>query len=62
VEFARERGAEQVKARLIPTKKNGPCLSFWQSSGFAADGDQHFTWDARSIYPLPDPIALEWKR
>jgi len=59
VETARTLSVEQVVAELIPTKKNGPCLEFWQRSGFQRVGDTRFTWDARQEYPLPGVISLE---
>src|SRR5260370_13316444 len=38
VETARTLSVEQVVAELIPTKKNGACLEFWQRSGFQRVG------------------------
>jgi FkbH-like protein len=62
VEHARARGAERVEAIFVPTAKNKPCLTFWQSSGFGCDDGQTFVWDARSPYSLPEPVQLEWRR
>lgn len=62
VETAREAGAKEVEARLLPTKKNKPCLEFWQRSGLAAAGETEFRWDASAPYPLPTCIQLDWSK
>jgi FkbH-like protein len=62
VTAAIERGATRVLAEYVPTSKNKPCLSFWQSSGFANNGDKEFIWDNERSYPLPDAIDLEWRK
>jgi FkbH-like protein len=59
VDTARTLSLENVVADLIPTKKNGPCLDFFQRSGFRRDGETRFTWDARQEYPLSAVISLE---
>jgi FkbH-like protein len=59
VDRARSLSLERVVADLIPTKKNAPCLEFWQRSGFQREGETRFTWDARQEYPLSPVIALE---
>jgi predicted enzyme involved in methoxymalonyl-ACP biosynthesis len=59
VDRARSLALEGVVADLIPTKKNGPCLEFWQRSGFQREGENRFTWNARQEYPLSPVIALE---
>jgi FkbH-like protein len=61
VEWARARDLKSVYAQLIPTKKNQPCLEFWNRSGFTrVDGDSPFTWDAMREYGLPECIATNW--
>jgi FkbH-like protein len=62
VASAAEKMAKSVVADFLPTAKNKPCLSFWQSSGFANEGDRRFTWDAAQAYPLPEAIELEWRK
>jgi predicted enzyme involved in methoxymalonyl-ACP biosynthesis len=62
VEHARAAGATQIEAPLVPTAKNKPCLSFWQGSGFASNGETSFTWNANAPYAQPPMIALEWVR
>jgi FkbH-like protein len=62
VEHARSRGAERVEAIFVPTAKNKPCLTFWQSSGFSCDDGQTFVWDPSRPFVLPEPVQLEWRR
>jgi len=57
VSGARKRGASQVRARYLPTKKNKPVLEFFQRSGFEAVGDE-FIWDATHEYALPEVIQI----
>lgn len=59
VAAARKLSLEQVVAELVPTAKNGPCLEFWQKSGFRVESPTRFTWDAHNEYPLPNVITLE---
>jgi FkbH-like protein len=60
VATARNLSLARVVADLIPTKKNGPCLEFWQQrSGFQREGDTHFTWNAHQEYALPNVVSLE---
>ena len=49
--------AEEVTACFGPTKKNKPCLDFWQRSGFRADGKHRFRW--RLDQPFPEPKEVE---
>jgi FkbH-like protein len=62
VETARAAGMTSVEARLLPTKKNRPCLDFWRRSGFALADPELFRWDAVAAYALPSCIHLEWQR
>jgi len=62
VRAAIARSAKSVSARYLPTPKNKPCLTFWQTSGFNNQADAFFTWDTASVYPLPDAIRLDWRR
>ena len=61
-EWARARGAAEVRARCLPTKKNTPCRDFLRASGWTVGGadDLTFTWDTTAPYLLPAPITLEW--
>jgi FkbH-like protein len=58
VEASRRRGAARVEAEYLLTAKNKPCLEFWQRSGFLANGNQSFSWDARQPYPCPVAVGL----
>jgi len=58
VAAARKRGAKEVRARYLPTKKNKPVLEFFQRSGFEAVGDE-FVWDTAREYALPEVIQLK---
>jgi FkbH-like protein len=63
-ELARAGAAASVRAEYLPTAKNGPCLAFWQRSGFAIEGDDErttFVWETETIYALPSAITLERK-
>jgi FkbH-like protein len=62
VETARARGASAVVAKYLATPKNKPCLTFFRSSGLTNEDDREFRWDAGQVYPLPDPIKLDWRR
>jgi FkbH-like protein len=58
VEWARQRNLELVDAHYLPTKKNKPCLDFWQRSGCEPADEGHFVWRADAPYVLPACIAL----
>ncbi|HVJ16535.1 MAG TPA: HAD-IIIC family phosphatase [Polyangiaceae bacterium] len=57
VRSAQQRNARRVEALYLETKKNKPCLEFWERSGFSAQ-DWVFSWDASQPYPCPSPVAL----
>lgn len=59
VQAAAARAAREVRARLLPTPKNGPCLEFFQRCGWAEEGEHRFRWDATRPYPLPAAVRLE---
>jgi FkbH-like protein len=59
VDRARALGVKEIDAALITTKKNKPCLGFFEGSGFTHAGEQRFTWDATKPYELPAAIRLE---
>ncbi|MBF5042607.1 HAD-IIIC family phosphatase [Aggregicoccus sp. 17bor-14] len=58
VAYARTQGLSEVVADFLPTKKNKPCLTFWEGSGFTREGER-FRWDASAPYPVPGFIQLE---
>jgi FkbH-like protein len=51
-------GLSSVEARLLPTSKNKPCLSFLESSGLRREADHRFIWDPRQAFSLPAAVAL----
>lgn len=59
VRSAIARHARELRARLLPTAKNGPCLEFFRRSGWAEPGEHVFTWDAARAYPLPAAVRLD---
>jgi predicted enzyme involved in methoxymalonyl-ACP biosynthesis len=61
IESARALGATTLEARLLPTKKNKPCLDFWKRSGLEAPEAELFRWSG-AAYPLPSCINLDWRR
>jgi FkbH-like protein len=61
IESARALGASTLEARLLPTKKNKPCLDFWKRSGLEAPEAELFRWSG-TAYPLPSCINLDWRR
>lgn len=59
VRHARSVSAENVRASFVPTERNGPCLAFWEGSGFNADEEKtHFSWRCTRDYPCPDALEL----
>jgi FkbH-like protein len=58
INYARAAGLAEVQARYIPTPKNKPCLSFFQVSGLAANGDNIFRWKLDREYPAPQQIEI----
>lgn len=58
VTWAQSKGARRVVAELLETKKNKPCLGFFQRSGFETNGNV-FEWDAQKSYDLPTPITVD---
>jgi len=59
VDTARRQSLGRLVADLVPTKKNKPCLEFWQKSGFQSEGETKFVWDTTVEYNVPHVIALE---
>jgi FkbH-like protein len=57
VQAARQRGAKTLEAHYLETKKNKPCLEFWERSGFTANA-QVFSWDLTQPFACPTAIEL----
>lgn len=57
-EWARERGARQVRADFKPTAKNLPTLRFLETNGMGRESDTAFTWDLSTAFPCPPDLGL----
>lgn len=53
VEWARDAGASEVRAKYLETKKNRPCREFFENSGMRLQDDSVFVWDAERYPPHP---------
>lgn len=57
---ASARGAHEVRARFLPTKKNMSCLAFLRSCGMEVDeATMSFRWDTTRKFPLPRAVRFE---
>ena len=56
VEEASRQGKASVVARYRRTDRNGPCLEFWEKSGFERRGDE-FYWCSGNAFPWPEWLA-----
>lgn len=56
---AARRGLTEVEALYVPTTKNKPCLSFFQSSGMKSEPGGRFVWSPAAPFPLPEAVTLE---
>jgi FkbH-like protein len=59
IEYARIVDAREMRATLIPTKKNKPCLRFFEESSFVAGGEHVFTWNLGVPYGPPSHLTIE---
>lgn len=59
IEAARAANRSTVLARLRPTDRNAPCLTFWRHSGFVEANPYVFTWDVARVYPAPSFLRVE---
>jgi FkbH-like protein len=58
VAAARQSGTGEVIADFRPTPRNGPCLKFFESSGFERGQGHRFVWRGDAPYACPDMVAL----
>jgi FkbH-like protein len=57
--LALNRGKDVLKAILMPTERNKPCLDFLLRSGMHTSDDGHtFTWPMKHPFPCPDSLDL----
>ena len=60
-QFAREQGLAEIVATPIPTKKNAPCMRFWQDSGLGSGQDKEsYSWSTDRTYDTPSQARLEF--
>lgn len=52
---AKENGAKQIIAELLPTEKNKPCREFFDRSGWQNDRQQ-YSYATHETYPMPAHI------
>jgi len=55
---ARTRGASVVRATVVSTPRNGPCLDFFSRSGLTADGPNTFSWNTANSYKRPRSVVV----
>ncbi|MEK7403990.1 MAG: HAD-IIIC family phosphatase [Acidobacteriota bacterium] len=59
IEQARSQGFRELMSEYKPTRRNSPCLAFFDSvSGFRREGD-NFWWDTQARCVLPEHITLK---
>ena len=59
INAALHEGIEQVEAIYLPTKKNKPCLDFFERSGMTSNGDKRiFSWSGPENYPIPEQMRI----
>jgi FkbH-like protein len=58
VDHARACGKPRIVATYIPTEKNKPTLEFWESAGFAREGEREYAWETARPYPVPEFIRV----
>jgi FkbH-like protein len=57
IEAAKRRGSRRLEAHYLETKKNKPCLEFWERSG-CDQQERVFSWDTSKPYACPSAIQL----
>lgn len=59
VECARAAGVGSLRATLVPTARNAPCLEFMRTrSGFTHVDSYSFSWDTSHCYPVPGYVKM----
>ena len=51
-------GLKDLQAHYRPTPKNGPCLNFLKSCGFAVENENVYVWQLKQTYPFPEGIEI----
>lgn len=56
---AKAQGATELKAELLETQRNTPCLEFFQKdAGFVEEAGRVFTWNMATPYAAPSAISF----
>tara|TARA_B100000315_G_scaffold245933_1_gene272574 strand:- start:1466 stop:3175 length:1710 start_codon:yes stop_codon:yes gene_type:complete len=58
IDYAKSKGLSKIIVKYIPTKKNKPCLDYWENSPFECNEKDIYSWDLSKPYYLPDVIEL----
>jgi len=62
IRASKELSVVEVSAEYIPTSKNKPCLSFFETSGFSRQADSNiFSWKTTENYPKPTQVDIEYE-
>lgn len=59
IKHAQSIGLDKIYAKYIPTRKNKPCLEFFENSEFIYDNNYIFTWEVNKDYKIPEYIEME---
>jgi FkbH-like protein len=59
-EYARVNGLSPVVAVYRKTKRNGPCLDFFEQSGFCRQNSSTFVWDHQKTRARPTQVSITW--
>ncbi|MFV1986438.1 MAG: HAD-IIIC family phosphatase [Gemmatimonadota bacterium] len=55
---ARAVGCERIRAELLTTDRNRPCLDFLNASGLRPEGGRVFVWEASEDYAVPEGVSV----
>lgn len=62
IDSARTHGVGEVLATYIPTKRNSPCLDFWENqSGFKEIAPKRFCWLLNKSYLVPEHVKVSYE-
>ena len=59
IQHAQSLKLKEIYAHYLPTKKNMPCLRFFQNSGFEQKEENTFVGKLEKSYVVPKVIKLE---
>tara|TARA_B100000989_G_C19440410_1_gene427064 strand:+ start:62 stop:460 length:399 start_codon:yes stop_codon:yes gene_type:complete len=58
IKFLRDKGVNRLKAKLIPTEKNKPCLDFFSQSQLEMREENEFYFDLVHDFEKPKPVKV----